>query len=352
MASRLQPSAPRSAYAAWGAVCIIWGTTYLGIRIALETIPPGLLGGMRFTVAGTVLCLFVVARGDRLPPLRAWPMQALIGVLMLGVGNGFIVVAEQWIPSGIAAVSVASSPFWMTGIDALTGGERLTLRGVVGFVLGFAGIVVLMSPDLHTGGGTSGHFVLGMILGQLACLGWSIGSSMSKRTLLRQGSGGQAPARQGSGGQAHTRQGSGGQALARQDEGQAPARRGDDGQAGWSALGASAVQQLSGGLATLAVGLAAGEWPHLSFSTRSFTAEIYLIVLGSLGAYSAYIYALQYLPISTVSLYAYVNPVIAVILGTLIVSEPLSPRVVAAGLMVLAGIAVVRSAKVEVRAAK
>lgn len=111
-------TARRSAYAAWTAVCVLWGTTYLGIRIALETIPPGLLGGIRFTVAGSLLCAFVRLRGGRLPPLSEWPRQGLVGILMLGIGNGFVVVAEQWIPSGIAAVGVASAPFWMSGLAA------------------------------------------------------------------------------------------------------------------------------------------------------------------------------------------------------------------------------------------
>jgi drug/metabolite transporter (DMT)-like permease len=302
-ASRPQP--PASAYAAWLVVCVIWGTTYLAIRIALETIPPGLLGGLRFTIAGTLLCAFVRLKGDRLPPLRAWPLQAVIGVLMLGVGNAFVVIAEQWIPSGIAAVSVASAPFWMSGIEAAFGGERLTPRTLIGFVVGFSGIVVLVTPDLRMGSAGSGHFVLGIVLAQIACVGWSIGSTLSKRW---------------------TSQG--------------------------SALAASAVQQLGGGLVILAVGLAAGEWSQLSFTARSLGAELYLIVFGSLGAYSAYVYALQYLPVSTVSLYAYINPVIAVILGTLVASEPFSPRLMAAGALVLIGIAVVRSAKGEMRRLK
>lgn len=284
-------ASPRSAYAAWVAVCVLWGTTYLGIRIALETIPPGLLGGIRFTVAGALLCAFVRLRGGRLPPLAAWPQQALIGVLMLGIGNGFVVVAEQWIPSGIAAVGVASAPFWMGGVVAATGGERLTRGMLAGFLLGFGGILVLIWPELFQGGAGSGRFVAG----QLACLGWSIGSLLSKRATLH-----------------------------------------------GSALAASGVQQLCGGLVTLAVGSAIGEWNEIAFSARSVAAELYLIVMGSLAAYSAYLYALQHLPITTVSLYAYVNPVIAVILGTMIANEPFSPRIVAAAAMVLAGIAVVR----------
>lgn len=293
---------PASAYAAWGVVCVVWGTTYLAIRIALESIPPGLLAGMRFTTAGTLLCGYVIARGDRLPPRATWPVQALSGVLMLGIGNGLIVVAEQWIPSGIAAVSVASAPFWMTGIDAWRGGERLTGRAVAGFVIGFSGIAMLLWPDLRLGEGGSGSFVLGIVLGQVACLGWSIGSSLSKGIT------------------GHGR-----------------------------ILGASALQQLFGGLMMLAIGLAVGEWRDLSFTTRTLSAELYLVSFGSFGAYSSYIYALEHLPISTVSLYAYINPIIAVVLGTLIAREPFGPRIVLAAGMVLGGIAVVRSAPIEMR---
>jgi drug/metabolite transporter (DMT)-like permease len=289
-------AAPTSAYAAWISICVIWGTTYLAIRIALETIPPGLLGGIRFTVAGLALCVVVKLRGQRLPSPAEWPIQGLIGVLMLGIGNGFVVVAEQWIPSGIAAVGVASAPFWMTGIERLAGGERLNARTLIGFVVGFAGIVVLIWPDLFHGGSGGLTFTLGIVLAQLACFGWSIGSSLSKR---------------------YTPHG--------------------------SALSASAVQQVCGGLATLAVGTAVGEWNAISLNGRSLAAEVYLIVFGSLGAYSAYVYALQHLPVSTVSLYAYINPIIAVILGTLIANEPFGPRVVVAAAMVLAGIAVVRA---------
>lgn len=301
LSTRAPVATPASAYGAWIAVCILWGTTYLAIRIALETMPPGLLGGIRFTVAGLVLCAFVRATGGRLPPARKWPMQALIGVLMLGIGNGLIVVAEQWIPSGIAAVSVASAPFWMSGVVAVTGGERLTAGTLAGFCLGFGGIVVLIWPELFHGGAGGTLFVIGIVAAQVACFGWSIGSWLSRE---------------------HTAHG--------------------------DALAASAVQQLCGGLLMLAIGTGIGEWTGSAFSSRSLAAEAYLIVFGSLGAYSAYLYALQHLPISTVSLYAYVNPVIAVILGTLIANEPFSPRVVVAAGLVLAGIAVVRRATARV----
>src|SRR5688572_7904597 len=162
----LTHTAPTSAYAAWIAVCVIWGTTYLAIRIALETFPPGLLGGIRFTLSGLALGIFVKLRGFRLPPPSDWPMQALIGVLMLGIGNGLVVVAEQWIPSGIAAVAVASAPFWMTGIESMVGGERLTARTLAGFCIGFGGIVLLLWRDLFQVGGTGFLFTAGIVLAQ------------------------------------------------------------------------------------------------------------------------------------------------------------------------------------------
>jgi drug/metabolite transporter (DMT)-like permease len=223
-------------------------------------------------------------------------MQAFIGVLMLGIGNGFVVVAEQWIPSGIAAVGVASAPFWMSGIAALAGIERLTRRTLAGFSVGFGGIVVLIWPDLFRGGAGGTRFIVGVILLQLACLGWSIGSWLSRK---------------------HTPHG--------------------------GAIAGSGVQQLCGGLVTLAIGSAIGEWNDVAFSVRSVGAEVYLILFGSLTAYSAYVYAMQHLPIATVSLYAYVNPVIAVVLGTMIAREPFSLRIVVAAAMVLAGMGVVRS---------
>jgi drug/metabolite transporter (DMT)-like permease len=294
--SLTRTAAPTSAYVAWASVCIIWGTTYLGIRFALETIPPALVGGIRFTIAGAVLAALVIGRGGRLVSRADWLVQAFIGVLMLGVGNGFVVAAEQWIPGGIAAVGVASAPFWMTGIEAAAGGERLTARTATGFLVGFGGIVVLIWPELFHGGHAGLTFALGVVLGQLACVGWSVGSSLSRRFTLH-----------------------------------------------GSALAASAVQQICGGLAMLIVGTAAGEWNAISFSGRSLAAEAYLIVFGSLGAYSAYVYALQHLPVATVSLYAYINPVIAVALGALLADEPVGPRVVLAAAMVLAGVAVVRS---------
>ena len=288
---------PRLAYAAWIAVCLIWGTTYLAILIALETIPPMLLGGLRFMAAGAVLCLIVLARGGGLPPSREWGRQAALGALLLGVGNGAVVWSELWIPSGIAAVGVAALPFWMSGTEAAFGGDRLRGRVLVGLFAGFLGIVVLIWPSLFAADVNGPRFGLGVILVQVACLGWAVGSSMSRRTVSTAGT-----------------------------------------------ASASALQQLFAGVLLMSVGTALGEWSQLEFTPRTIAAELYLIVFGSLIAYSAYLYALNHLPVATVSLYAYINPVIAVMLGTLFAGERFTPRIVAAVALVLGGVAIVRAA--------
>ena len=135
----------RLPYVAWVTICVVWGTTYLGIRVALETFPPALLGGIRFTIAGLLLAAWLRIRGRRLPAPKEWPSLAIAGTLLLAVGNGLVVLAEQWVPSGIAAVMVASAPFWMSGMEAFArGGEPMTARTVAGLCVGFAGIVLLV----------------------------------------------------------------------------------------------------------------------------------------------------------------------------------------------------------------
>ncbi len=296
MTSRDEPL--RSAYLAWIAVCLIWGTTYVAIRVALETIPPALVGGLRYIVAGSALAIVLVARGERLPGVAHWKGLALLGFLMIAIGNGGVIWAEQWVPSGIAAVVVAASPFWMAGFEAmLPGGERLTPRGVGGLVIGFIGILMLVWPDLSAEGAAGRRFGVGVVALQLACVGWALGSSYSRR---------------------HARE--------------------------ENALGAAALQMLFGGVFMTLAATMRGEWSALAFTWRSALAEAYLIVFGSLVGYSAYVYALKHLPMSTVSLYAYINPVIAVVLGTLMLGEPFGWRVVIAAAVVFTGVAAVRFA--------
>jgi drug/metabolite transporter (DMT)-like permease len=284
------------AYGAWITVCFVWGTTYLAIRVALESVPVALLAGLRWAAAGALLTALLPWFGERLPPPKTWGSVALAGFLMAVVGNGGVVWAQQYVASGLAAVVVAMVPFWTVLIEAaLPSGERLTRRTIAGLTIGFLGIVVLVWPQLTIGGLEGRMFVAGVIALQIACLGWALGTSYTKRNAIRA-----------------------------------------------SALGASAMQMLLSGFMLMAIGTAAGEWAHLTFTVRTAGAMIYLVLFGSIVGYSSYVYALKHLPISTVSLYAYVNPIIAVILGTLLLSEPFSLRIVFATALVFAGIAVVR----------
>lgn len=297
------PRQRRAAYFAWLTVCIVWGTTYLGIRISLETIPPMLMGGFRWLIAGLLLAGYVKATGQKLPPPDRWRGVVLLGFLMLVLGNGGVVVAEQWVPSGLAAVVIASNPFWMATVEAaIPGGERLTGKIVAGLIVGFSGIVLLVWPDLGAGGGSGRAFLTGVIALQIASIGWSLGSSYSRRN-------------------------------GRTD----------------NVLGTTALQMLAGGAMMTAIGLLSGELPHLSFTPRTSIALVYLSTFGAVGGFVAYTYALRHLEISFVSLYAYVNPVIAVALGVMLLGEPFDVRMAAAAALVLAGVAIVRWTSVEPR---
>jgi len=286
----------QSAYLAWIAVCILWGTTYLAIRIALETIPPALLGGLRYTSAGLLLTTFLAACGEGVPAASQWWGLALIGLLTICIGNGGVIWAEQWVPSGIAAVTVATVPFWMLGVETFTrDGDPLSMRLVLGLLVGFGGILLLVWPDIASRNAEGHQFLVGIITLQIACVGWAFGSALSRRHARKE-----------------------------------------------NVLSAAAMQMTFGGLVMLAAGTVRGEWSHLAFTTRSLLAEIYLTLVGSIVGYSAYTYALRYLPTATVSLYAYANPVIAMVLGALLASEPFGPRVLLATMMVLTGSALVQ----------
>jgi len=291
----------RRAYVAWVIVCVVWGTTYLAIRIALESIPPLLMAAIRWIAAGSILILALKLRGQRLPGPRAWPALTLLGVLLLGFGNGAVVWAEQTVASGLTAVLVATVPFWMVGIEAMTpGGDPITLRRLAGLVIGFLGIVLLVWPEIRVGSGGTG-FLVGVVATQVAAVGWAVGSAYARRR---------------------------GRTSAEQE----------------NVLATAAFEMLFGGGVLLVAAFALQETSRLAFTTRTAGALAYLTGVGAIAGFTAYAYALKHLPMATVSLYAYVNPLIAVVLGTVILREPFSARMGVAAAVVLAGMALVKEA--------
>jgi drug/metabolite transporter (DMT)-like permease len=289
------------AIAAFAIVCTVWGTTYLAIRIAVETIPPMLLTGIRYVVAGTILFAISRLRGDVLPTDRRLLFNvALVGTLMVAGGNFSVIWAEQWVPSGIAALLVATSPFWAAIMERLrTNGEQISARKMAGMIVGFLGVAMLVTP----GGGTFDHRVLlGALAIQFGAVAWQYGTLRGKHYL-----GGVAP------------------------------------------LMSSALQMLIGGVLMSVIGLATGETRRFALTPRTFTALAYLTIFGSVLAYTSYVYALKHMKTTTMSLYAYVNPVIAVIVGWLVLREKLTWVSITAMCVILAGVALVQTARKKPR---
>jgi len=275
-------------------VYILWGSTYLGIRYAIESIPPLTSAALRFTLAGLILAAFLaIRRGPSVLRVtrRQLASAAAIGTLLLLGGNGFVVLSEQYIPSGTSALLVASVPLWIVLWRAVAK-DRPTLPALVGVLIGFAGLVVLM----HPGGGGAHNYVLGVVLVLIASVSWAFGSVASKVWL-------------------------------------APPE---------DPFVASAYQMVFGGIGCAAAATLHGEHFHPGAVTgTSVWATLYLVGAGSLVAFSSYVWLLKNAPISTVATYAYVNPVVAVALGALFLGESITVAVVIGGLIVVLGVAVV-----------
>jgi drug/metabolite transporter (DMT)-like permease len=291
------------AYAAFAVVCIVWGTTYLAIRVAVTTMPPFLLTGARYLSAGVVL--FIVARlhGDAIPRGgRILGDLVLCGVLMVAIGNLTVVWAEQWVPSGFAALFVGTAPFWVTLIESLRrSGERFEPRRAIGMMIGFLGVAMLVTPG-GAGKAFDAHFVIGALVIQTGCIAWQYGTVRGKHAL-----------------------------------------------AAVPPLMSSALQMLAGGLVVTFAGVALGELPRFHSTPRTFAALAYLSLFGSVLAYTSYVYAARHLRTTSMSLYAYVNPVMAVILGWLVLHEQLTWVSVTAMVVILAGVAMVQSGRGVVR---
>jgi len=276
-------------------VCIFWGSTYLAIRIGVRDLPPMLFAGVRFLIAGVLLALIVVTTGDRLPrSLRDWRIQGITGVLLLMGGNAVVVWAEQFVESGPASVFIAAMPLWAAFFDAVVpGGTTVFTRRVgVGLALGFLGSALL--AGVTPGEILSADFK-GPIALTLAGASWAIGTIYSKRNKTNS-----------------------------------------------TPFAASAMQMLVGGTVIIGLGLMLGEGPAWRFETRPMLALGYLVIFGSIVGYTAYAYALRHASATLVGTYAYVNPVVAVLLGWLILREAITIRTIGAMVLILGAVLMIQ----------
>ena len=281
-------------YLALVAVCFFWGTTYLGIRMALETFPPLMLVCVRYVISGSILLVFALAKGLYLPRGRELAAACFSGLLVLGVGNGALVFAEVIIPSGIAGLIVSMSPFWMVGAEALLpGGERLHAPTVAAMAVGLAGSCLLVTPDLAPNA-VNHNLLNGFLMLQIGMAGWSFGSIYQRRQA----------------GKAH------------------PAIAGG-------------VQQLAAGLLLIPLVLVFSHG-DVHWSARGISALLYLVCFGSIVGYSAYAYAMDKLPVAVVSVYPYVNAMVAVWLGWLFYRERFGLREAGAMVVIFASVALVK----------
>ncbi len=282
------------AYAALISVCFFWGTTYLGIRMALETFPPMSLVSARFILSGSLLLIGSLLAKAHLPSGGELRRTIINGIIILGIGNGCLVLAETWIPSGIAALIITISPFWMVGLNAiLPPGEPLHGPTLFGMAIGLAGAALLVGPSAIAGGMAGAAMWKGFLVLQIGCVSWSFGSLLQKRQSAK----------------THP-------------------------------IVAGGIQQLAAGLAFLPVAFLTGGDIH--WSHRGVSALFYLVTFGSIVGYSSYIVALSRLPVALVSLYNYVNPIVAVILGWFFYREPFGTREAVAMGVIFLGVAVVK----------
>ncbi len=290
------------AWAALIAVYIVWGSTYLAIRFTIETIPPFISAGIRFLISGAILFAWRRLSGDPTPRKVEWRSAAIVGLLLLLGGNGGLVWAEQHIPSGIASVFIATTPLWMVLIDFVRpGGKRSNWLTWLGVLVGLFGIALLANPwQAHTAASPPLN-PLGIIVLLIAALSWSIGSLYSRNAALPS-----------------------------------------------SPLLGTGMEMLVGSAGLFAFATLIGEWKQFdlaSISLRSVGGLTYLIIFGSGIGFVAYTWLLRNAPTSIVSTYAYVNPVVAIMLGSIFANEPLETIEKISALIILAGVVLITSSK-------
>ncbi|TGE31362.1 EamA family transporter [Desulfosporosinus sp. Sb-LF] len=285
---------------AYIAVCILWGSTYLAIRIGVSDFPPILFAGIRFLIAGSLVLSYAYYKGYKFPGnFTDVRRQAIVGLFLLLGGNGLVVWAEQWVFSGVTALLFAIVPLFNAILERfLPNGPRIGLKGWLGLLLGFFGVALL----LLTGSETKAMDVSGGLLLLLAAFSWSLGSVYSK-TFKPSG----------------------------------------------TMVANIGVQMFAGGIGLTLVGVLMGEAGHIHLTSKGLGALVYLILFGSILGYSSYIYILQKWSASKAGTYAYVNPVVGVILGAVILGEPVSPKVFISAIVILGGVLLVQLSKPSIK---
>jgi drug/metabolite transporter (DMT)-like permease len=280
---------------------IIWGSTYLAIMFVVETIPPFISAGIRFLISGLILLIWRTLARDPMPTRIQWRSAAIVGTLLLVGGNGLLSWSEQRIPSGVAALLIGTVPLWLVLIEALRkGGTKPNWQSILGLTIGFAGIVVLIGPVDYTG--PSGRYELaGILICLLAAFLWSLGSIYSRRAELPQ-----------------------------------------------SALMTTGMEMVAGSIGLFIVATLAGEWQNFSLDTissQSMYGLVYLITIGSLIGFVSYAWLLKNAPVSLVATYAYVNPLVAILLGSALAQESLTPRILIAAGVIIGSVVLVNYSK-------
>ncbi len=300
----VKPASRWSVIFAFALVYVFWGSTYLGIDLAIQSIPPPLMCGIRFLIAGVLMLIYCKLRGEHIWYSRQRLIRlAIVGILLLMGGNLTLAYAEEYVPTGLAALLIAVTPLWFLVLDRLLLGQhRISTRGLVGLILGILGTVVLIYPSLLNSAGLGRKEFWFSIALQGGSFSWALGSVLSKRW-----------------------------------------------QSGPASFAATAWQMIFAGFANLLLAISKGDTHHVIWTRSGIGAVIYLVICGSLIGYTAYIWLLNHVTTAKVSTYAYVNPIVAIFLGWLVLHESIDRYILAGSAIIITSVILVTSAKVQPR---
>lgn len=282
------------AYLAWISICIVWGTTFLAIKIGVQTVPPVLFAGLRWIIAGPLLLAILLMKGVKLPPKEEIKHLILIGIMLIGFGNGFLVFAEQWLPSGLSSLLITTMPFWIVGIESfLPNKTQLNKFIVFGLIIGFVGVSQIFINDFENL--INPDNLIGILSILTSIVVWSSGSVYAKYKKFKS-----------------------------------------------TPLMRASIQMITAGIILLILAFGLGEIHNFSIDRNGLLALVYLIIFGSFFGYVAYIYAISILPVSVVTTYTYINPVIALFLGWYFLNEKINLSIIAGTIIIFSGVALVQ----------